>query len=492
MSQQAFRQRQTSYIKDLERRLERAGQSENEQIAKLEAENQRLRKQLTSFINKLASAQASLQHLSRLMQSTLDESGNLTDEAQPSDATGQDSLSPECGEPQPSATDALNVETEEQPADLWQEIGTALVPASSGSNEDQPEWMNMLNLAGDSEGVPEAHTEHACMPEQTSLSLPSQMPGIWSYNYQMGPPAYSHAIACSPLSETSMKASNSMCSDHITAIRACIWNKWAETDPPLSLDKNLHKLDQFTSIMFSMWNGLTRPDAMPWYTPTRWYKHLSELVTWQLNPTREMYARLHPKYRPSALQITESYPTFIDWCPFQALRDKLIIMHAANPRLDEIILDIASMYCVEVDLSKLVRTYKQPTHGYVHVWEITQVMGDEINNRKSRPDSLHRDEKTLPAPDTTSLFQSASYMRQTFQMLRMDDGASVYKLDPVIFERHPELYSPDVADLVASGTRLEYYSPQLLSRIPPPVKLNRATLRIYRHFAEWALDVICT
>lgn len=240
MSQQAFRQRQTAYIKDLERRLERAGQSENEQIAKLEAENQRLRKQLTSFINKLASAQASLQHLSRLMQSTLDESGNLADDGQSGVGSGQDSLSPQCEEPQPSATNAPNIETSEQPSDLWREIDTALVPASSSSTEDQPEWMNMLNLAGDSEGGPEIRTEHIAMPEQTSLSLPSQMPGIWSYSYQMGPPAYSHAMACSPLVETSMKASNSMCSDHITAIRACIWNKWKATDPPLQLDKHLY------------------------------------------------------------------------------------------------------------------------------------------------------------------------------------------------------------------------------------------------------------
>lgn len=121
--------------------------------------------------------------------------------------------------------------------------------------------------------------------------------------------------------------------------------------------------------MLSMFNSLTRPLAMSWYTPTKWYNHISDLITWQLNPTREMYAHLHPRYRPSALQISESgsYPTFIDWSPFPAIRDKLILMHAANPLIDEIILELANSYVVETDLSLLISTARQPMRGYVHL-----------------------------------------------------------------------------------------------------------------------------
>ncbi|KKY27829.1 hypothetical protein UCDDS831_g00693 [Diplodia seriata] len=309
----------------------------------------------------------------------------------------------------------------------------------------------------------------------------------------MGPSAYAHAMSGGSAMVEDMGISNSMFSDHISAIRACTWHKWQALAPQLSPDIRLHKLEQSTSLMFSLFNGLTRPDVLPWYTPTKWYKHLSELVTWQLHPTRDMYARVHPKYRPSALQVTESYPTFIDWCPFHALRDKLILMHAANTRIDEIVLDIASHYCVEVDLSKLVRTVPRPTPGYVRLWDIIQAMGDDEAAKQSDLDPLHRDDAAalLPAPDAASIFQSVSHARQTFRLLRMDEGPSLYKIDPALFNMYPELYSPDVSDIVASGTLLQCRSVQLLARIPPPARLDKATLRVYRHFADWALTVIC-
>ncbi|KAL1619779.1 hypothetical protein SLS54_006375 [Diplodia seriata] len=478
-SQQAFRQRQAAYIKDLERRLERTGVSENEHIAKLEAENQSLRKQLTLFINKLASAQASLQHLSRLMRGTLDD----TNQTPPTDEHVRDALSSDSTGP--PAANALDADLGEHPLDLWPELETALVPTTSNSDGKSPEWLNMLHLAADVQDAPEA--------EHPTLNLNSEMPGVWSFNYQMGPSAYAHAMSGGSAMVEDMGISNSMFSDHISAIRACTWHKWQALAPQLSPDIRLHKLEQSTSLMFSLFNGLTRPDVLPWYTPTKWYKHLSELVTWQLHPTRDMYARVHPKYRPSALQVTESYPTFIDWCPFHALRDKLILMHAANTRIDEIVLDIASHYCVEVDLSKLVRTVPRPTPGYVRLWDIIQAMGDDEAAKQSDLDPLHRDDAAalLPAPDAASIFQSVSHARQTFRLLRMDEGPSLYKIDPALFNMYPELYSPDVSDIVASGTLLQCRSVQLLARIPPPARLDKATLRVYRHFADWALTVIC-
>ncbi|GME44875.1 putative transcription factor bzip protein [Neofusicoccum parvum] len=328
-------------------------------------------------------------------------------------------------------------------------------------------------------------------------TLCDEVPGIWSYGYQMGPSAYQHAMERSPrLRGSNIKSSNSIFSDHISSLRDCIWNKWQQIGEKQPADIRLYKLQQSVSVMFSMFNGLTRPLAMSWYTPTKWYNYISDLTTWQLSPTREMYARLHPRYRPSALQITESYPAFIDWSPFPALRDKLILTHAANPLIDDILLDMANSYVVETDLSLLVHTARRPTPGYVHVWDIIQAMSDDDASGPPSNDSA----TTLPAPSAAAIFQSPARARLVFRLLRMDDGAAVYKLDPAVFAKHPELYSPELADVVAVGAPLASSPPPLVASpqaqpvrvpIPHPVRLDRETLNVYRHFADWSLNAIC-
>ncbi|KAK0660293.1 hypothetical protein DIS24_g3436 [Lasiodiplodia hormozganensis] len=439
MSQQAFRQRQVARIKDLERRLERAASGENERVAELEEENRRLREQLTVFINKLASAQASLQRLSRLMQDALGES-STTDQA-------EESL------------------TSHEPPVVDQNCEVS-VPFDNASSE-------LLQNQHTGDGA--------------ELTLCDQVPGIWSYGYQMGPRAYRHAMECSPPPRDGRPImSNSLFSDHISSLQGCILTKWQHISSQQPADATLHKLQQSVSIMLSMFHGLTRPFAMSWYTWTKWYNHISDMMTWQLNPTREMYAHLHPRYRPSALQLSASYPTYIDWCPFPAVRDKLILMHAANPLIDDMLLDMAYSYCVETDLSQLVSTSHQPMPGYVRVWDIIQAMGDDDDDDHHL---LSHTATTLPAPSAAAIFQSPVYARLVFHLLRMDDGVSVYKLDPAVFSKHPELYSPELADVMASGVPLQPPSPHI--PIPPTVNLDPDTLKVYRHFADWSLDAIC-
>lgn len=244
---------------------------------------------------------------------------------------------------------------------------------------------------------------------------------------------------------------------------------------------------------------------MAWYTKTKFYHHITRLTMWQMHPTRDMYTRLHPRYRPSALQLTETYPQIIDWCPFTALRNKLILLHASNPFLDQIICDIATAYVVETDLSELVALDK-PTLGYVRVWDLIQAMGHESQSDMFHPvggrggvtkerdraqgDTISGDVRLsgnqLPAPSSAELFARKEYASQAFRALRMDQGASLYLVDPVLFQKYPELYDPD-ARLMASGVSL---APEHRTTIPPPLPLQESTLDIYRQFADWALNVI--
>ncbi|KAH8801400.1 hypothetical protein F5884DRAFT_513647 [Xylogone sp. PMI_703] len=314
-----------------------------------------------------------------------------------------------------------------------------------------------------------------------SEDLGTGLPDVWSYSYQMGPSAYHSALSNISLDSKMLASTNSYLSDHITAIQGCLWAKWQYVELPQNSKVSLGQLNLSASLMLSMFHSLNRPLAMAWYISTKLYHHVAALTMWQMKPTREMYARLHPRYRPSALQLTETYPIVIDWVPFSVLRDKLILLHSANPFLDEIVCDLSTAYVVETDLSKLVAS-EAPTLGYVKVWDLIQAMYEN--------DSDHTGDEvkdiTLPAPSAGVLFHNKDYARLAFRTLGMDDGVSIYKVDPAIFAKYPELYEPN-CDILASGTPLLR---EEQTSIPRPAALNKSAVSIYRHFADWSLNAI--
>ncbi|EOD44978.1 putative transcription factor bzip protein [Neofusicoccum parvum UCRNP2] len=238
--------------------------------------------------------------------------------------------------------------------------------------------------------------------------------------------------------------------------------------------------------MLSMFQGLNRPLAMPWYTPTRIYKHVASLLAWQLHPTREMYVHLHPNFRPTALQVSESYPAIIDWCLLPSVRDRLILTCAANSRLDDVILDISHAYCVEADLSTLVATAPRPTPGFVGLWDVIQAMGDDDDDNNDDADI-----DVLPAPSPAALFASPALARRAFRRLRMDAGLGVFRLDPAFFAKYPELYSPELADVLAAGAALRPPGEAWTRLPPPPEGVEIGTVRLYRHLADWVVNVVC-
>ncbi|BAE64428.1 unnamed protein product [Aspergillus oryzae RIB40] len=244
---------------------------------------------------------------------------------------------------------------------------------------------------------------------------------------------------------------------------------------------------------------------MSWYTPTKFYYHITSLTMWQLNPTRELYMQLPMRYRPSALQLSESYPPIIDWCPFPSIRDRLIMLHAANSNIDQIICDIATAYVIETDISTIIQ-FDRPTLGYIRVWDLIQAMDERVDSLYSDPHESFANnhlvaqqaemssteqetdfhDVTLPAPSMEALFQTKKYARLAFKELRMDDGVARFKLDPLLFEKYPELYEPGDT-IIATG--LAVRSAHLTS-IPTPRAVEQSTLSIYNHFADWSFNMI--
>jgi hypothetical protein len=74
-----------------------------------------------------------------------------------------------------------------------------------------------------------------------------------------------------------------------------------------------------------------------WHTYTRSHVPLKRLHIWRLSPTAEAYMKMDSWYRPTQIQLSIPHPSIIDWMPWPAMRDKLILYHAANPHLDNIV-----------------------------------------------------------------------------------------------------------------------------------------------------------
>lgn len=348
------------------------------------------------------------------------------------------------------------------------------------------------------------------------------VPGVWSYNYQMGPSTYRTAMSSIFSVGKALHISNSAFSDHIHILHRCIKSKWRLLDCSDSQSANLYvekvlsytviltnigrpKIHLSVSLMLSLFNSLYRPLAMSWYTPTKFYYHITSLTMWQLNPTRELYMQLPMRYRPSALQLSESYPPIIDWCPFPSIRDRLIMLHAANSNIDQIICDIATAYVIETDISTIIQ-FDWPTLGYIRVWDLIQAMDERVDSLYSDPHESFANnhlvaqqaemsnteqetdfhDVTLPAPSMEALFQTKKYARLAFKELRMDDGVARFKLDPLLFEKYPELYEPGDT-IIATGLAVR---PAHLTSIPTPRAVEQSTLSIYNHFADWSFNMI--
>lgn len=267
-----------------------------------------------------------------------------------------------------------------------------------------------------------------------------------------------------------------------------------------------HQRTLTTSMMLSLFHSLNRPLALSWYTATKFHVYLTNLTMWQIEPSKAAYAEIHPRYRPSALQLTETHPIIIDWCPFPTLRDKLIMQHAANPFVDRIVCDIATAYVIETDVSIIV-DLGEPTLGYIRVLDLINALqstplnsnypGHEVaasslsgmagaqESEYSLPDN--EDTTCLPAKSSHDLFENKTLARLAFEKLGIESGLARYKLDPALFAKYPELYDVD-ADVLASGICI---SPRDQIALPTAEQvLDSTILRAYNDFADWSMSAI--
>ncbi|KAF5023027.1 hypothetical protein F66182_4911 [Fusarium sp. NRRL 66182] len=474
LSQRAFRRRQAECIRELRNRVNVDQRPDSERVEMLQKENRILRQQLIDVQSKMSRMLASVQLLNDSVAKTLD------DTAKRDDFDGGEYLDGESGLIEPTTDTCHHNPTQQHshsassfPSTGFEfldpgvlNVGTSLPPTyvSAPAVDSGSASSELINVTG-------------------TNPFYSQIPNIWSYEYQMGMQPYLNAVAATE--ESSMvlgkdySFTNSPFSDHIQVLQRMLKNKLNSFGFVPEGNYPVQSVYQPVLMVLSMFNSITRPDVMAWYAKTRFY-HIIELTAWQLYPSSTTFSKLHPRYRPTTTQKENPHPKIIDWIPFPSIRDQLIQRHAANPHIDQIFCDAVTGYVVEASMSDLILGAPQAM-VYVRVTDL-------INTMSSAASEAENTTAVLPAPDMHTLFSSPAYARAAFNKLNMDKGAGYYKIDPAFFEKYPELWD-QTSDLTAAGMPLKPENQKILTY---PKPLDSSTVETYRSFIDFSLDAANT
>ncbi|PNP73728.1 hypothetical protein FNYG_12918 [Fusarium nygamai] len=467
LSQRAFRRRQAECIRELKNRVNADQRSDSERVEALQKENKLLRQQLIDVQTKMSRMMASVQLLSDSVAKTLDDtaSGEGDERQRNSERERHEQVIGKTGNDdrivEESALQSIDLEAFD-PSIL--DFDPSFSSSSVTTSTDNGISSELINVSGTS-------------------PFYSQIPNIWSHEYQMGMQPYLTAINATTESSLVLgkdySFTNSPFSDHIQLLQRMLKNKLNTLGFVPEGHNPVQSVYQPVLMVLSMFNSMTRPDVMAWYAKTRFY-HIIELTAWQLYPSSATFNKLHPRYRPTPAQLENPHPGIIDWIPFATIRDRLIQLHSANPHIDQIFCDAVTGYVVEALMSDLVLGAPQIT-VYVRVTDL-------INTMSSATSESENTIAMLPAPDISTLFSSPAYARAAFNKLNMDKGAGYYKIDPAFFEKYPELWD-QASDVTATGMPLK---PKYQKILTYPKPLDSSTVETYRSFIDFSLDAANT
>ncbi|RSL99361.1 hypothetical protein CDV31_012227 [Fusarium ambrosium] len=421
LSQRAFRRRQAEYLRDLRNRAEASQKPNNERVVELEEENSRLRAHITELQSRLEGVQVTLQMIASSSSQILGRSESTL--------------------PRQSRNKERDSENEENATSRDDSITT-----DKAQSEANP-WPASSSTALEAIQIPD-------LPFPTDVDSTIDIPttdAIQARSNLIRDVLDSMILIDPNLSKSPLQLQRI----------PNIWN--------FNYQMGGQSLYQSVSTALAIFNSVTRPDVMNWYAKTRFF-HIIELTAGQILPYFLTYSKVHERYRPTELQLDlkGQYPCVVDWIPFASIRD---------PCVDQIFCDTVSAYVVESTLSELV-VGGSLMKVYVRVTDLIASMA--LQGESEGIDNM----ASLPAPDIKTLFPSPEYAYLAFNHLKMDCGASYYKIDPVFFSKYPELCDPS-DDIVATGVPLK---PGTQTTLTSPNYVDAMTVATYCSFINFSFD----
>ncbi|PPJ61062.1 hypothetical protein CBER1_07395 [Cercospora berteroae] len=457
MSQRAFRARQAMRIQELEERLEKASTP-----AELQDQNAKLRQQLLEIHKKAVSIQISLKAVADSAAQAL----GMENVPRDSFVTAIDSRERSVSGKAASATSDSTIELAR--ASDRMNVPTSNPEAYVPEGYAHEHAASSQTIRDGGAGIHSALQEqrwHNFRPDYSSSNFGAPGP-VFQYTDNL-PMGKSHSTA------------NGLASAISCVVQAFANNTWQS--------------------------------ATAW--DTRTFTNLQALTAWRMNRTEMNWRRIIPHFRPTKIQTFSAHPSIIDWMPWPSIRDNLIIYHSANPKLDQIIDDIGSCWAIEADLSQSIKC-PTPVVGFVLLWPLVHTVtasnchsdspnnvchhacntrvssGDEGWATRSASEAGSDRSGKLPAASVEELYSSATLARAAFQVLGLGIRTyNDYRLDPVLFERYPELFDSQ-ADVMARGVRLgspPRFTVSLHSSAPP---VDPSVVAQYRELSAASLGSV--
>ncbi|OGE55787.1 hypothetical protein PENARI_c004G07955 [Penicillium arizonense] len=211
VSQQAFRRRQSEYVKQLERKA-KAYKPDNERIIELEEENNSLRESLIQCHTKLESLHTTICTLSDGIARTLDD----PDESAKTSPNYNELIeSPKKLHPHSYTTSKSKIRKAERDISF---------------EGDEP---NTLETSVDTDITLDPKTpDFTCsgLTHEQEPSIVAPLPDIWTHECQMGPASYGDCLAANDAISQQLNIewapSNSLFSEHVGALKSILKAKW--------------------------------------------------------------------------------------------------------------------------------------------------------------------------------------------------------------------------------------------------------------------------
>ncbi|EXJ69714.1 uncharacterized protein A1O5_06785 [Cladophialophora psammophila CBS 110553] len=558
-AQKAYRQRQTLYVRELEEKLRSASKSDNERFQELENSNRYYRHHLLEAYKRLESTRISLESVLHSVAGAIGMQNKSQRHQKCEDTPGGHVETPSSdADPNTFQPHDLNVLSVEPST-------TFLGPPVEGPSLSSPDDFALLDMppgidgldepasnplmtteifdirnqgTKDVEGLVLEHEPHQA-PEQVPLMdeffpSSSQTNGKFSHmppqlTFDLSQMSYKGFPSLTDLSPVVLDANgsrvrntNSPFSDHISLVEYLIRQEWCKF-AARGGGEHSSSLQNSISFMLSTFTSVSWESMRPFWIYTKAHLPVINVTSWRLSPCHETYVKLASWYRPTHVQLAVPHPAVIDWVPFPSLRDRLILLHSCNPRLDEIICEIADSYVMEIDFSRLVSGV-EPCLVYVRALDLIAAISSTEESRttfhEGHPVPLTQQDgfasdleflapttskefsqgafssdasptwsESLPAPSVAAIFGSKTLALQALLMLEMDRGPGAMKLHPAFFERHPELYDSRSEGVIARGIAISPSHNGHMKPTPLLKPLDPKTLTKYSEMARWYFDV---
>lgn len=174
---------------------------------------------------------------------------------------------------------------------------------------------------------------------------------------------------------------------------------------------------------------------------------IGPIIRWRLNPSTLTHQQLLSDYKPTPLQLSVPHSAIIDWVPYAALRDRVILCYNGTAALDRLMCDMMNSYVIEVSDLSIILPGALPERAYFGIWNLFS----GIDSLTSTPNTPNIPPGGLADYSLTQVLSTPILALKLAHDVCLH-AAKQWKFDISLFDMYPELKFDGFENIVARGT----------------------------------------